>query len=86
MCLVEEPRLQANNRTQVLFGLLSVTPSTGDVVYDSFADGPLRLELETRLAHLRPDELLTSDRDLSKETKGVLKLRAERGFEMRQPT
>jgi DNA mismatch repair protein MSH3 len=80
MCLVEQPLPRPDGRNQVTVGLLSVTPSTGDVVYDCFEDGPLRLELETRLAHLRPDEILASDQELSKESEGVLSLRAEKGY------
>jgi len=35
-----------------------IQPATGDVVYDQFEDGVFRTELETRVAHLRPTELL----------------------------
>ena len=33
---------------QVLFGMISVTPSTGDIVYDEFLDSHMRSELEVR--------------------------------------
>ena len=33
-------------------------PSTGDVIYDEFEDGFLRSEIETRLLHIAPCELL----------------------------
>ena len=70
--------MQGDNRNRVSFGLISVTPSTGDVIYDEFEDSPLRLELETRLAHLRPDEALIA-KELSKETEGVFRYRADCG-------
>jgi len=35
-----------------------IQPATGDLVYDQFEDGVFRTELETRVAHLRPTELL----------------------------
>ena len=40
--------------------LQAVDPGTGDMVYDSFTDGESRAELETRLTHLQPVELLLS--------------------------
>ncbi len=71
MCLVEtDPQMQ---RTQTRIGMVTVVPSTGDVIYDSFEDGPLRMELETRLTHLRPHELLVSGCGLSSESDAVLK-------------
>lgn len=39
-------------------GILAVQTSTGDIVYDSFQDGFLRSEIETRLLHLSPCEFL----------------------------
>ena len=36
----------------------AVRPSTGDVVYDEFEDGPSFAELETHLEHIAPEELL----------------------------
>ncbi|KJE98041.1 DNA mismatch repair protein Msh3 [Capsaspora owczarzaki ATCC 30864] len=38
--------------------IVAVRPSTGDIIYDEFSDGLTRSELETRLAHLRPTELI----------------------------
>ena len=40
--------------------LQAVDPGTGDMVYDCFTDGESRAELETRLTHLQPVELLLS--------------------------
>ncbi|KLT38917.1 hypothetical protein CC85DRAFT_289044 [Cutaneotrichosporon oleaginosum] len=53
--------------------LVSVVPNTGDVVYDEFDDSPVRSELETRLTHLQPAELILPKCKLSKTTEKVLK-------------
>eukprot|EP01137_Pigoraptor_chileana_P029740 Opistho-2@15305 len=36
----------------------AVRPATGDIVYDEFDDEVSRSELETRLVHLQPSEML----------------------------
>lgn len=36
----------------------AVQPSTGDIVYDEFEDGPSFTEVETRFEHIGPEELL----------------------------
>ena len=41
--------------------LQAVQPSTGDVVYDEFEDGPSFTELETRFEHIGPEEILLPD-------------------------
>ncbi|WVQ94763.1 hypothetical protein IAU59_001844 [Kwoniella sp. CBS 9459] len=52
--------------------LVSVIPSTGEVVWDEFDDSQVRTELETRLTHLAPAELLLPTHGLSKATQKVL--------------
>ncbi|OCF34115.1 DNA mismatch repair protein MSH3 [Kwoniella heveanensis BCC8398] len=52
--------------------LVSVIPSTGEVVWDEFDDSQIRTELETRLTHLAPAELLLPKHGLSKPTQKVL--------------
>nr|XP_006811682.1 PREDICTED: DNA mismatch repair protein Msh3-like [Saccoglossus kowalevskii] len=37
---------------------LAVQPSTGDIIYDEFVDGTSRSELEMRISHIQPVELL----------------------------
>ena len=39
-------------------GILAVQPATGDIIYDSFEDGFMRSEIETRLLHISPCEFL----------------------------
>lgn len=62
--------------------IVSVIPGTGEVVWDEFEGEPsppaeltpdtrIRNELETRLTHLQPAELLLPE-DLSKESKKVI--------------
>lgn len=86
ICLSEELKGGMGADEQVLFGMISVTPSTGDIVYDEFLDSHMRSELEvrvissnlanltvpqTRLSHIRPSELLLSNQ-LSKSTDKML--------------
>ncbi|WVF67166.1 hypothetical protein IAT40_001912 [Kwoniella sp. CBS 6097] len=52
--------------------LVSVILSTGEVVWDEFDDSQVRTELETRLTHLAPAELLLPKNALSKATQKVL--------------
>ncbi|KAL5004713.1 hypothetical protein ScPMuIL_018169 [Solemya velum] len=40
---------------------LAVQPATGDLVYDCFDDNATRSELETRISHIQPVELLISN-------------------------
>ncbi|KAK4686072.1 DNA mismatch repair protein MSH3, partial [Tremellales sp. Uapishka_1] len=57
---------------RVRIGMVSVIPGTGDVVWDEFEDSPVRTELETRLTHLSPAELLLPANGLSRATEKVL--------------
>nr|XP_031862964.1 uncharacterized protein CI109_001439 [Kwoniella shandongensis]KAA5530036.1 hypothetical protein CI109_001439 [Kwoniella shandongensis] len=59
-----------DERTRI--GLVSVVPETGEVVWDEFDDSQVRSELETRLTHLQPAELLLPKDGLSKATEKVL--------------
>ncbi|KAN0060382.1 Mismatch repair protein msh3 [Thecaphora frezii] len=59
-------------------GIIAVEVSTGSIVYDQFSDGNARSELETRLAHLFPAELLLPPK-LSKSTEKMLNYLAGQG-------
>ncbi|KZT60361.1 hypothetical protein CALCODRAFT_114887 [Calocera cornea HHB12733] len=72
MCLIEELRGGMGADERVLIGMVSVVPSTGDIVYDEFEDGHMRSELETRLTHLDPCELILPSNGLSKTTERLL--------------
>ncbi|ORX33699.1 muts domain V-domain-containing protein [Kockovaella imperatae] len=57
---------------RVRIAVVSVVPSTGEVVWDEFDDSQVRTELETRLTHLQPAELLLPKIGLSAATEKVL--------------
>ncbi|WRT65670.1 uncharacterized protein IL334_002615 [Kwoniella shivajii] len=57
---------------RVRIALVSVIPGTGEVVWDEFDDSQVRSELETRLTHLQPAELLLPRAGLSKSTEKIL--------------
>ncbi|CDZ97130.1 dna mismatch repair protein msh3 [Phaffia rhodozyma] len=61
-----------------MMGMVSVVPSTGDVIWDEWEVGS-RGDLETRLTHINPQEFLLPTSRLSKETEGLLTDVAERG-------
>lgn len=59
---------------RVSIGLIAVQAATGAVIYDQFMDSSMRSELETRLAHLQPAELLLPPLGkLSKSTEKLIR-------------
>ncbi|KAG6841688.1 hypothetical protein C0991_008326 [Blastosporella zonata] len=70
MCLVDQAKKGSTGN--VSFGMITICPSTGDVVWDDFEDTLMRIELETRLVHTRPAELLLPRNDLSHPTTKML--------------
>ena len=56
---------------KVHIGLVAVQPATGDVIHDEFEDGFMRSEVETRLLHIAPCEILIVG-DLSKATEKLV--------------
>ncbi|KAL8616653.1 hypothetical protein ACOMHN_031635 [Nucella lapillus] len=58
MCLYDFPSDSSSKQQQI--GMLAVDPGTGDMVYDCFTDADGRRELEMRVSHLQPVELLLS--------------------------
>ncbi|KAJ7109234.1 muts domain V-domain-containing protein [Mycena epipterygia] len=74
VCIIEgKSDKVTTNGVDVRIGFIAASPSNGDVVYDFFDDGPMRIELETRLVHLRPTELLLQRNGLSESTDKMLK-------------
>ncbi|XP_033750207.1 LOW QUALITY PROTEIN: DNA mismatch repair protein Msh3-like [Pecten maximus] len=65
MCVYESP-LNKNSK-QLTTAIFAIQPSTGDVVYDSFEDNGMHGELEARLSHLQPSEILVPD-DIHEDT------------------
>ncbi|KAG8691841.1 Mismatch repair protein msh3 [Ceratobasidium sp. 423] len=71
-CIIEELRGGMGADDLVHFSFVAVTPATGDIVYDTFDDTYMRSEIETRMAHVRPLELLLPESKLTKPTEKML--------------
>ncbi|RXW20992.1 hypothetical protein EST38_g4863 [Candolleomyces aberdarensis] len=70
MCLVEESK--QNDIEKICISVISICPTTGDVVWDDFQDTNMRIELETRLAHIQPSEILLPTQGLTPQTAKML--------------
>ncbi|GAA6029240.1 hypothetical protein JCM8097_003582 [Rhodosporidiobolus ruineniae] len=70
MCIVEDKASKLAEKVRI--GLVAVSPSTGEVIYDEFEDNLMRAELETRMLHLQPSELLLQ-KDLTSKTESIVK-------------
>jgi DNA mismatch repair protein MSH3 len=62
---------------KVSIGLIAVQASTGTITYDQFNDTSMRTELETRLAHLEPAEIILPSK-VSKQTSRLIRYIAGR--------
>ncbi|KAJ1310165.1 hypothetical protein OPQ81_006909 [Rhizoctonia solani] len=71
-CIIEELRGGMGADDLVHFSFVSVAPATGDIIYDTFDDTYMRSEIETRMAHVRPLELLLPESKLTKPTEKIL--------------
>ena len=67
VCITESNTKGWGTDEKVHVGLVAVQPATGDVIHDDFEDGFMRSEIETRLLHIAPCEILIVG-DLSKAT------------------
>ena len=67
VCITESNAKGWGTDEKVHIGLVAVQPATGDVIHDDFEDGFMRSEMETRLLHIAPCEILIVG-DLSKAT------------------
>ena len=67
VCITETNAKGWGTDEKVHVGIVAVQPATGDVIYDDFEDGFMRSEIETRLLHIAPCEILIVG-DLSKAT------------------
>ena len=72
LCITETNTKGWGNDEKVHVGIVAVQPATGDVIYDEFEDGFMRNEIETRLLHIAPCELLIVG-NLSKATEKLVK-------------
>ncbi|TKY89492.1 hypothetical protein EX895_002023 [Sporisorium graminicola] len=71
MAIVEQSEGGNGPEDRVSIGIVSVEVNTGHLTYDQFSDGHARSELETRIAHLAPAEVLVPPK-LSKPTEKVI--------------
>ena len=71
VCMTESNPKGWGTDEKVHLGLIAVQPATGDVIYDDFDDGFMRTEVETRLLHIAPCEILVVG-DLSKATEKLV--------------
>lgn len=71
LCITETNAKGWGNDEKVHVGIVAVQPATGDVIYDDFEDGFMRSEIETRLLHIAPCELLIVG-ELSKATEKLV--------------
>ncbi|KAB5551264.1 muts domain V-domain-containing protein [Coniochaeta sp. 2T2.1] len=58
LCITESKAKGSGTDEKVDVGIVAVQPATGDIIYDNFEDGFMRREIETRLLHISPCELL----------------------------
>jgi DNA mismatch repair protein MSH3 len=58
LCITETKAKGLGTDEKVDVGILAVQPATGDIIYDTFEDGFMRSEIETRLLHIAPCEFL----------------------------
>ncbi|CAO3573626.1 unnamed protein product [Mortierella alpina] len=72
MCLCEQPQGGSGADEKVKVAMIAVQPATGDIIYDEFVDGHFRNELETRLLHIQPAELIVPMEPMSKATEKLL--------------
>lgn len=71
LCITENNAKGWGTDEKVQIGMLAVQPATGDIIYDDFEDGFMRSEIETRLLHVAPCEILIVG-DLSKATEKLV--------------
>lgn len=83
MAVTEQPGSASSNSGTRNIGIVAVEPTTGDVVYDSFEDTAMLTELETRVLHLQPCEVLFVGEVSTALRKLVLKLATTAGARAR---
>lgn len=71
LCITEANAKGYGNDERVHVAIVAVQPATGDIIHDDFEDGFMRGEVETRLLHIAPCEILIVG-DLSKATEKLV--------------
>jgi len=72
LCITESTAKGSGTDEKVDVGIIAVQPATGDIIHDNFEDGFMRSEIETRLLHISPCELLIVG-DLTKATEKLVR-------------
>ncbi|KAG0236193.1 Mismatch repair protein msh3 [Mortierella sp. GBA43] len=72
MGIYEQPQGGGGVDEKVKISIIGVQPATGDIIYDEFVDGHFRNELETRLLHIQPAELIVPLETMSKATEKLI--------------
>ncbi|KAL8964543.1 MAG: hypothetical protein Q9183_004381, partial [Haloplaca sp. 2 TL-2023] len=72
VCITESNAKGWGTDEKVRVGIVAVQPATGDVIHDNFEDGFMRSEIETRLLHIAPCEVLIVG-NLSKASEKLVK-------------
>jgi DNA mismatch repair protein MSH3 len=72
MGIYEQPQGGSGADEKVKVAMIAVQPATGDVIYDEFIDGHFRNELETRLLHIQPAEVIVPMETMSKATEKLI--------------
>ncbi|XP_074935705.1 DNA mismatch repair protein Msh3 [Phalacrocorax aristotelis] len=63
LCICENAEnLKDSKKGDIVTGIVAVQPTTGEVIFDSFRDCVSRLELESRVLHLQPAEIILPSR------------------------
>ncbi|KAF5099218.1 hypothetical protein D0Z00_001721 [Geotrichum galactomycetum] len=83
MAVTEKPGSASSSSGTRNIGIIAVEPTTGDVVYDNFEDTAMLTELETRVLHLQPCEVLFVGEVSTALRKLVLKLATTAGAHAR---
>ena len=71
LCITESKAKGSGTDEKVDVGIIAVQPATGDIIHDNFEDGFMRSEIETRLLHISPCELLIVG-DLTRATEKMV--------------
>uniref|UniRef100_A0A8D2IY79 DNA mismatch repair protein MSH3 n=1 Tax=Varanus komodoensis TaxID=61221 RepID=A0A8D2IY79_VARKO len=58
LCISESKENVRNKNQNIVIGIVAVQPTTGEVIFDSFKDSAVRLELESLIFRLRPVEII----------------------------
>ncbi|KAJ8030059.1 DNA mismatch repair protein Msh3 [Holothuria leucospilota] len=77
VCEFDKPKgkekvIKPSHTATTEIGIVAVQPSTGDIIYDCFHDNSTRQELETRIHHIKPVEMLLP-KEISENTEKLLK-------------